>query len=199
MLAGYPTLFSERGSVDGTGLDARFFETMQMAIDSGGTLHVADFPTIRRINASGVVTTHSIRIAPSGNPVDGTLATATIRAATALTAGAAGVVYFVDSFNDGYRIRRLTTSGITTLVGAPQGMGVPSGLAYDAPRNLLYVADSFRHVIWRVVLSPTPSATVFAGTLNVAGALDEPDGGPLQRTGRRGRRCKRHCLRRGFR
>ncbi|MEQ1683709.1 MAG: Ig-like domain-containing protein [Burkholderiaceae bacterium] len=170
VLAGYPTLFSERARVDGTGLDARFLEAMQMTLDSGGTLYVSDYPTIRRISSAGVVTTQSLAITSSTvNPVDGTLSTATIRAATALTAGGTGVVYFADSFNDGVRIRRLNASGVTTLVGAPQGMGTADGLAYDAPRNLLYVADRVRHVIWRVALSPTPSATVFAGTLNVSG------------------------------
>lgn len=173
VLAGYPTLFSEVARIDGTGLDARFQDAMQMAFDGSGTLYVSDYPTIRRISSSGVVTTQTLTIAgPTVNPVDGTLSTATIRAATALTAGGAGVVYFADSFNDGVRIRRLSASGITTLVGAPQGIATVDGLAYDAPRNLLYVADRIRNVIWRVALSPTPSATVFAGALDVEGAQD---------------------------
>jgi len=178
VLAGFPTISSDFPSrIDGWATYARFRDATHLAID-GGDLRVSDYPTIRHINGGESVVTSPLPAATVGaaTPADGPLSTATIRSAGALAQAGSGVLYFADDVG-GPRIRRMVTSGasagVTTLpAGVAQGIGRIDGMAFDAPRNVLYVADSIRHVIWRVTLSPTVTVSVFAGGLNVPGSAD---------------------------
>lgn len=167
--------------LDGYGAGARFREASYLAVDSAagagsGTIYVSDFPTIRHINGGESIVTSPLPAATTGTPVDGPLATATIRVAGALAPAGAGVVYFADNVS-GPRIRRLTTTGaqagvVSLAAGLAQGINRIDGMAFDASRNVLYVADSLRHVIWRVTLSPTVAVSVFAGGLDQPGSSD---------------------------
>jgi len=182
LLAGYPATSADfLFRVDGYGASARFREATHLAVDSGasaggGTIYVSDYPSIRQINGSQSIVSSPPPASTTGTPVDGTLATATIRVAGALAPAQAGVVYFADNIS-GPRIRRLTTSGasagvVTLAAGTAQGINSINGMAYDAARNVLYVADSLRHVIWRVTLSPAVTVSVFAGGLDQPGSAD---------------------------
>jgi sugar lactone lactonase YvrE len=175
VLAGFPTISSDFPfRQDGYATVARFREATYLAIDSAaspggsGTVYVSDYPTIRQINGGQSIVTSPPPAATVGSaaPVDGPLSTATIRSATALA-----------DDNGGPRIRRLTTTGasagvVTLPAGTAQGISRINGMAFDATRNVLYVADSLRHVIWRVTLSPTVTVSVFAGSPDLFGSVD---------------------------
>lgn len=183
LLAGFPQISSDFPfRLDGYGDRARFREVSQLAVDRGatagsGTIYVSDYPSIRQINGGESIVTSPQPVSTAATPVDGTLATATVRSPTALAPATAGVVYFSDNMSDGVRVRRLTTTGaqagvVTLAAGFAQGIRSINGMAFDASRNTLYVADSIRHVIWRVVVSPTVTVSVFAGGLDVPGSTD---------------------------
>lgn len=182
VLAGFPAVSPEL-PLDGYAISARFREVSHLAVDSGaaagsGVVYVSDSPRIRQIIGGESIVTSPPPAATTGvaTPVDGTLATATIRTAGALAPAGAGVVYFADDVG-GPRIRRLVATGaqagVTTLAaGTAQGIRSINGMAFDASRNVLYVADSLSQVVWRVVVSPTVSVSVFAGGRDLPGFID---------------------------
>ncbi len=118
------------GNDDGTGANARFFVPMGVAVDNSGNVYVTDTGncTIRKITASGVVTTLA------GNSVGGFLGVAGFADGmgtnalfgypSGLAVDAAGYIYVADTFNDA--IRRVTPAGMVTTLG-----GVGSVWDYD--------------------------------------------------------------------
>src|SRR5262249_1256625 len=138
------------GSTDGTGAVARFSFPAGVAIDSTGTLFVADAfnATIRKVTAAAVVTTLAGTANLAGGP-DGTGAAARFFTPAGVVADRSCNVYVTD-FG---AVRKITSAGVvTTLAGAPGGFGSadgtgaaasfgsPNGIAIDGAGNL-YVAD----------------------------------------------------------
>ncbi len=163
-------------SVDGTGTDARFNNPGGLALDSTGTLFVADTNgnTIRKITPLGVVTTLAGSAGGIGN-VDATGPDARFYEPAGLTVDGAGNVYVADTLN--LEIRKITPAGIVTTLaglnswtypGGVDGTGAdarfyyPSGVAADKTGNL-YVADTFDNAIRQI--SPGAVVTTLAGTL----------------------------------
>ncbi len=202
-LAGLAGLYYYQGGfVDGTGVDARFFNPRGVAVDTGGTVYVADSGnySIRKITPTGVVTTLAGSGGWPGGSADGTGTAAKFRNPTGVTVDTAGMVYVADSSN--CTIRKITPAGVvTTLAGSAgqsgyaDGTGAaaqflyPSGIAVD-PSGTLYVADTFSYTIRKI--SPAGVVTTFAGTPNVSGHLDgtgtaaqffSPNSVSLDRTG----------------
>src|SRR5437762_3574332 len=70
-LAGSPGVI---GSADGTGSDARFFETDGVAVDSAGNVYVTDEENniVRKITTAGVVRTLAGEVFGNGLAADGT-------------------------------------------------------------------------------------------------------------------------------
>ena len=173
-------LAGQVGLVDGTGAAARFRGTGGIAIDTSGTLHVADWDNhaVRRIAAGAVVTTLAGGF-PAGT-ADGTGVAARFRNPNGLAVDASGNVYVADWGN--HTIRRITPTGETTTLagaagvsGSADGNGAdarfnrPSGLAIDAAGNL-YVADQNNHLIRRI--ASNGAVTTIAGTAGSAGNID---------------------------
>lgn len=182
--AGVVTTLAGSGSVgdaDGTGTAAGFFGPDGLAVDSGGSLYVADSgnSTIRKILVGGVVTTLAGRARVTGS-VDGVGAVAAFNSPHGLAVNQAGTVYVSDYLNQSIRV--VTQAGqVTTLAGRPpasgnsdqggtagstDGVGAaatfngPNGLALDAVGNL-YVADSTNNMIRKV--TPAGVVTTVAG------------------------------------
>jgi len=95
-----------KGSQDGVGTAASFYEPSAITIDQGGNLYVTDEYNnmIRQITPSGLVTTISGTGAYSS--VDGSLGVATFENPTGITVDSAGNL-FIGGFNDN-KIRKLT-------------------------------------------------------------------------------------------
>jgi sugar lactone lactonase YvrE len=178
---------------NGTGPAARFNHPSGLAIDSNGTLYVADTDnhTIRKITAAGVVTTLAGSAGMRGGD-EGTGAAARFNEPLGLTVDAGGTVYVCDSGNN--TIRRVTAAGVVTtfagLSGEPGGIdGVGTAAMFDHPADVdvvhgtfqaLFVADTSSALIRKVTLSGA-SVTTLAGAVRQFGSLDGT--GPAARFG----------------
>jgi len=168
------------GSADATGTAARFFNPNGVAVDSAGTVYVADFDnhTIRKISAAGVVTTLAGTPGMAGS-ADGTGTDARFHSPNGVTVDCAGNVYVAEW--DNHTVRKVSAAGVvTTLAGTPgmagsaDGTGTdarfyrPSGVTVDSAGNI-YVAEWGNHTIRKV--SPTGTTTTIAGIAGVSGIL----------------------------
>jgi len=168
------------GWADGTGAAARFIEPYGVAVDTAGNVYVADslFHTIRKITATGVVTT----LAGNGTfgSADGTGAAASFKNPHGVAVDTAGNVYVADRSN--HTIRKITPAGVvTTLAGTAgssdwaDGTGAaarfnnPSGVAVDTAGNV-YVADTETFTIRKITSAGV--VTTLAGTVNTPGSAD---------------------------
>ena len=175
------------GNTPGTGTAAQFSQPWGVAVDGAGNAFVADTQnhSIRQISPGGVVTL----LAGSGTAgfVDATGSAAEFSRPTGVAVNSAGTRVYVADYNT-ERVRMITVPGgvVTTIAGigtAGSGDGDlavaqfrnPFGVAFDAPRNLLYVSDQNNQTIRKIDLGqPTTSAayiTTFAGTSGVGGYL----------------------------
>ena len=146
------------GSTDGTGTAARFATPNGVAVDSSGTVYVADSGNnrIRKITPTGVVTT----LAGSGiGYTDGTGTAAKLAFARNLTVDSSGTVYVADSGNS--RIRKITPTGVVTTLAGSGISSFADGIAKDAqfknPNGIavdlsgtVYVADSANNRIRKI-------------------------------------------------
>jgi len=153
--AGVFTVFAgsgTAGSADGTGAAASFNSPSAIAVDSGGTLYVADSGnnTIRNITSEGVVTTLAGTPGTTGH-ADGVGAAASFNFPEGIAVDASGNIFVSDSINN--TIREISPGGtVTTLAGMPgvesdadgtgaaAGFYFPFGIMIDTSGDLL-VAD----------------------------------------------------------
>lgn len=177
-LAGTAGMF---GSTNGTGAAARFNNPRGIAIDSAGTLYVADTnnQTIRQVTAAGVVTNFA-GTTIVGN-ADGDVANARFNNPEGVAVDALGTVYISDTTND--TIRKISAGVVTTIAGFLGSLGsadgpesvarfaYPFGVAVGANRTA-YVADRNNHTIRKIDAEGT--VTTYAGLAGVSGAVDGP-------------------------
>jgi sugar lactone lactonase YvrE len=148
-LAGSPGM---AGSADGVGAAARFTFPQGVAVDTAGNVYVVDANAIRKVSASGAVTTLAGTTSVKGN-ADGSGANAQFNQPWGIAVDKDGNLYVADTEN--YLIRKITQAGLVTTLAGTRGMrgsadgtGVaatfigPRGIAIDAAGNL-YVSDWF--------------------------------------------------------
>ncbi len=183
--------FGQAGSTDGTGSAARF--NLPGGITAvGTTLFVCDTGnhTIRRISASGVVTTLAGTPGTSG-AVDnaagaGNVLFSSPRGITSDGATLGTTLFVADTGN--HNIRRVFLSGATTTIagsglsGSDDGVGAaarfssPGGITFGGAS--LFVADTGNHTI-REITSPfgaSGNVTTLAGAAGVSGFIDNTTG-----------------------
>ncbi len=174
-------LAGEYGSTNGTGSNARFNSPLGIAINSIGTVFVADSGNhfIRQITSLGVVTTLAGEAEVWGSN-DGSGTNAHFNSPVGLAINAQGTLYVADANN--YTIRQITPDGVvTTLAGSP-GLdgsldGVGAAARFCRPAELvlgnsgqLFVADSFNHTIRRI--GADGAVTTLAGLPGQSGSTD---------------------------
>lgn len=166
-----------RGSTDGAAAEARFSFPLAVAADALGNVWVADSGnySLRKIDATGQVTT--VAGQPGAEPahVDGAPGTSRLRGPTGLALGPNGALHFVDGlarYNEIPTLRRLLPDGrVTTLTAAPAPSSAPdyylsafsTGLAVTAAGDS-FIAQTAACMIWRVAASGAVSAFSHTGT-----------------------------------
>jgi len=146
------------GLANGTGTAAKFNYPRGLAIDSSGTIYVADSlnHAIRKISPSGVVSTFAgggtstLGVAGSS---EGVGTSARFRNPTAVTVDSTGNVYVADTGNN--RIRKITPDGTVSAVAgsatdtAGYADGIKNEALFNGPTGIaigsdgrLYVADT---------------------------------------------------------
>lgn len=160
----------QEGLVDGPLQAARFRRPMAAAVDSAGTIYVADAGNhaVRRISGATVTT-----LAGNGTAglADGTGAQVRLWRPNGIAAGADGNVYVADTGNN--RIVQITPGGAaSTFAGSPNGdvgfadgqgaaalFNLPAGIA-AAPDGSLYVADTGNNRICQLDLAGNVTTVV---------------------------------------
>lgn len=168
------------GSADGSGSAARFAGPSDLAVDSSGTIFVADAGNdiLRKVTPWGVTSILAGRPGVSGS-ADGS-GNATFHHPAGVTVDAVGNVYVADTDND--EIRKVSAGGaVSTLAGvagasgSADGVGTsarfdgPSGIVADSSGNL-FVADTLNHSIREI--TPAGAVTTIAGSAGAAGWVD---------------------------
>ncbi len=191
----------QSGSADGTGTAARFNLPSGVALDSAGSIYVAEQLnyTIRKISPGGAVTTLAGAPGQSGS-ADGIGMVARLGGPIDVALDGAGNIYVADHGN--HTIRKISPVGVvTTLAGAPgqsgsaDGIGAaarfnrPSGLALDSAGNI-YVTDRVNHTIRKInqtgvvtTLAGAPGQNGSADGTGTAARFDEPKGVALDSAG----------------
>lgn len=146
------------GSADGSGSAARFSSPSGIAVDSTGTLFVADTGnhTIRRITAAAETTTIAGAAGAPGS-VDDVGTAARFSSPSGIAVDAGGTLYVADTGND--TIRAIAPDGTVTTIGGMAGVvgrtdgtgasarfSAPAAIAVDADAAV-YVADTANNTI----------------------------------------------------
>lgn len=169
------------GNVDGAGTAARLAYPNGLAIDASGNLYLAagDNHTIRKITASGVVTTVAGVRGNSGSN-DGSAATARFLYPKGVAVAADGTLYVADGGN--HTIRKITADGtVSTLAGRAGSSGSSDGFGesarFNQPTDLvldsggnLFVTDFSNDTIRKV--TPSGQVSTFAGSAASSGSTD---------------------------
>jgi sugar lactone lactonase YvrE len=168
------------GSTNGTGTAASFNGPWGVAVDSGGTVYVADIRThlIRKITAAGVVTTLAGTAGISGS-TDATGTDATFYNPDGVAVDASGTVYVADSGN--HLIRKITSAGVVTTLagtGSPgRANGTGTAASFNYPTRVvldaggtLYVSDTLNSLIRKI------TAAGVVTTLAGSGSTGSTDG-----------------------
>ena len=170
--------YAGKGSADGVGSGALFFNPQGVAVDGAGNVYVADSGnnTIRVITSAGVSSTLAGTAGVSGS-ADGTGAGALFNQPSGIALDSATNIYVCDYGNS--TIREITLSGqVTTIAGSAGVTGSlnatgtnaqffhPLGIAVDSATNL-YVADYGNHLIRKI--TPAHVVSTLAGSAGVFG------------------------------
>jgi len=172
------------GTMDGTGVAARFSYPKGITVDSSDNLYVTDSARIRKVTAGAVVTTFAGGSTIGG--ANGTGTAAQFHSPQEIAVSSNGNLFLVDSSN--HNVRKITPAGVVTTFVGPVGCSgcagswgstdgtgsaarflYPSGIAIDSSDNL-YVSDSGNHTIRKV--TPAGVVTTFAGSAGSSGSTN---------------------------
>ncbi len=130
------------------------------AADASGNVYIADAGNarIRKVDASGTITTFAGNGTPGHSGDTGAATSATINGPSGVAVDSTGNVYFSEFNNNDVRIVDHATGHIDTYVTLGSA---PTGICVDAAGNL-YVAMYSQNQVWKYDTSKTK--TVVAGT-----------------------------------
>ncbi|MER7670178.1 RICIN domain-containing protein [Kitasatospora sp. NPDC096128] len=174
---------------NGLAVLAQLNQVRGLAVDSAGTLYIADAANhrIRRITKDGRITTLAGTGVAGFSGNGAAAASAQLNYPLAVAVDSAGVVYFSDYNNN--RIRKITTDGRISTVAGTGAVGFggdggpadkaqlnyPRGLAVDAA-GTLYFADGGNNRVRKVAADGRISTVAGTGVAGFGG-----DGGPADK------------------
>ena len=176
---------ASQGSADGIGAGAQFSYPFGAAVDSSGTIYIADFynDTIRQITSAGVVSTMA-GLAGNQGTNDGAGSNARFYDPYAVAVDGAGNVYVADY--ESATIRLVTSAGsVSTIAGLGGNTGTndgvggnarfygPEGIAVDGFNNV-YVADTYNSTIRKI--RPEGGGWIVSTIAGLAGSSGANDG-----------------------
>ena len=126
-------LAGESGDANGIGSAARFNSPVCVIVDAADNVYVADMlnNAIRKITATGMVTTLAGQMNYNVGSIDGTGAAARFNHPAGLAVDGAENLYVTDT--DNQTIRRVNSAGeVTTLAGLASQAGSVDGFGRDA-------------------------------------------------------------------
>jgi sugar lactone lactonase YvrE len=155
----------EQGYEDGEGSAAQFFSPGGVAVGMDGNIYVTDGTRVRKITASGIVTTLAGSLTPG--LTDGNGADALFNSLSAIAVDKQGTVYVMDNVlyetdgpNPGSRIRKISpTQDVTTFHINSFAL---HGLALDSHGNIYVTEDG---LFWEsniLKITPGKEITKFA-------------------------------------
>ena len=173
------------GIADGTGANAQFYQPQAVAVDTAGTVYVADTlnHTVRKVTSAGVVSTLA-GLAGNFGSADGTNSNARFNWPAGIAVDTAGNIYVADCFN--HTIRQITPGGVSSTLAGMAGVwgnadGANNTARFFGPRGIvvtsggiLYVADSGNQTIRR--LASRGTNWVVSTVAGLAGASGNTDG-----------------------
>jgi sugar lactone lactonase YvrE len=182
-----------------------------LSLDNSGNLYITDAGNnrVRRMNLSSGVINNFAGTGVAGALGDGSSATgAQLSAPRQVATDLSGNVYIADSGNNKIRLVNSSSGIITTFAGTGTAgalgdggsasaaqFNAPSGLAFDAVNNLLYISDTGNNRVRRIslgnnnviqtVVNQTPGTAGFSGNGNSAltAQVNSPQGLALDGTG----------------
>jgi sugar lactone lactonase YvrE len=171
---------------NGAATQASLFAPWGLAIDASGALYVADSGNnaVRKIDASGVITTVAGNGTASFSGDGGPASFATLYNPNGLIFDSSGNLYIADTYNN--RVRKVTTDNVISTVAGDGSVAFygdgdsadkaylndPSGVAADRAGNF-YVSDSENHRIRKITPAGVISTIAGTGIRGYSG-----DGGP---------------------
>jgi autotransporter-associated beta strand protein len=163
------------------GAGGQFHHPLGVAVDNSGNVYVADAGNhvIRKVTPSGTVSTLAGRAGVAG-AANGAAALATFDTPAGVAADGAGNLYIADTLN--HAIRKISAGGVVSTLaglagvsgtadGATARFNGPQGVAVDAARGLVYVADTENHTVRKIILSSGAVSTL-AGLAGEPGFAD---------------------------
>jgi sugar lactone lactonase YvrE len=176
----YAGLAGVSGATDGPAASARFSAPRAVAVDSDGTVYVAEIQqTIRAITPGGIVSTVA-GLANTSGSVDGTGSAARFFQPSGIAVDSAHNLYVADAGN--HTIRKIAPGGVVTTFaglagtsGSADGAGsaarfnFPRAVAVDSAGNV-FVADTNNTIIRKI--TPAGVVTTVAGQAGIPGSTD---------------------------
>jgi Ricin-type beta-trefoil lectin domain-like/NHL repeat len=189
---------------DGLAIAAQLNKPREMAVDSAGSLYIADCENhrVRKVTRDGVITTVAGTGTPGDKGDDGQAIAAQLNKPYGVAVDSTGSLYITEWKN--HRVRKVTGDGVITTVA---GTGTPGdkgddGQATDAQLNnplevavdnagSLYIADSENHRVRKVTRDGVITTVAGTGTPGdkgddgpaIAAQLNTPTGVAVDSTG----------------